>query len=62
MMHMRREQLPGSEPGTWRFVYWCGEEQDKVALSPHGGMSSNAAPPKCPDCEKSKVNTDDATD
>lgn len=57
--HIHKEQLPGSVPGTWRFVFWCGKEQDNVALSPHGGMSSDTAPPTCPECEDAKAKEDE---
>ena len=61
VMHLYREQLPGTAPGTWRFVHWCGIEEDNVALSPHGGMSSDNAPPKCPECAKAMEKDNDAT-
>ena len=57
-MHLIKDQLLGSVPGTWRFVYWCNKEEDNAAVSPYGGMPSENAPPTCPKCASAKAKED----
>ena len=59
--HIIKDELPGTAPGTVRFVWLCGVEQDNVALSNTGGMSSDSTV-LCQDCEKARDAEPDAAD